>query len=393
MYTVRVGAHRGADSLGELAEGTLDDGRQLLVRTLPVATAAAPAVLERLQAQQKALEPLLGAGVPRLRLCGQLPDGRVYVAVEALRGASLQAAWADEPTAHKLSLLAQVANLLVRAHARGLAHGQLTAEAVWVVPPRPRHLPKAVVLDLGVRAALAKEATADLPQHDLRAFADLVQTLLMGPDADAAARPHGAVGQELEALLAHCHRPGVAAADMLPTLTSALQCAAEGVMDTDMRPVAMAAANLTLSPPGGSPAATDPLMGIQIGNWLLTRKLGQGGMGAVYEAVHHQIHRLAAVKVMHPYLAHNPQYATRFLNEARAVNLAPHPDLVEIIDFNRTEEGLLYLVMELLHGETLRAHLERKRSGLPLPEALSITLQLARALADVHKRGIVHRDR
>src|SRR5258708_2349918 len=73
--------------------------------------------------------------------------------------------------------------------------------------------------------------------------------------------------------------------------------------------------------------------GQKIGHYRVIRQLGQGGMGAVFEGVHEYIGRHAAIKVLHANLSQNPQFANRFLNEARAVNLIKHPGLVEIFEF------------------------------------------------------------
>jgi len=132
-------------------------------------------------------------------------------------------------------------------------------------------------------------------------------------------------------------------------------------------------------------------IGQRIGNYRVTRKLGQGGMGAVFEAVHEYIGRKAAIKVLHPDLSQNPQFATRFLNEARAVNLVKHPGLVEIFEFGVLEDGTPYIVMEFLEGESLAQRLRRTAGGLG-DEALSICHQIARAMAAAHMKEIVHRD-
>ncbi len=126
-----------------------------------------------------------------------------------------------------------------------------------------------------------------------------------------------------------------------------------------------------------------------IGNYRIVRKLGEGGMGAVFEAVHQEIGRRAAVKVLHPQFAQNAQVATRFLNEAKAANLIEHPGVVEIFEFSRLPDGTTYIVMEFLKGEGLSKRLERGPLGL---ETLRITRQIASVLAAAHEHGIVHRD-
>src|SRR4029077_12457555 len=83
-----------------------------------------------------------------------------------------------------------------------------------------------------------------------------------------------------------------------------------------------------------------------LGNYKIVRMLGEGGMGAVFEAVHQEIGRRAAVKVLHPQFAQNAQVAARFLNEAKAANLIEHPGVVEIFEFSRLPDGTTYIVME-----------------------------------------------
>ncbi|TXH28015.1 MAG: serine/threonine protein kinase, partial [Elusimicrobia bacterium] len=93
--------------------------------------------------------------------------------------------------------------------------------------------------------------------------------------------------------------------------------------------------------------------GSKIGNYKVTRLLGEGGMGRVFEGIHEQIGRRAAIKVLHAQFAHNSEAYTRFLNEARAVNIIQHPGLVNVFEFGQTEDGSPYIVMEFLEGETL----------------------------------------
>ena len=131
--------------------------------------------------------------------------------------------------------------------------------------------------------------------------------------------------------------------------------------------------------------------GDRLGHYRLIRKLGSGGMGCVYEARHTRIGRHVALKVLHPYLSHDEDMVMRLLQEAHTSNLVRHPGVVQITDHHRQRDGTTYLVMEFLHGETLRARLRR---GAPLShsEILSIGEQLADALAAAHAQGVIHRD-
>ncbi len=128
-----------------------------------------------------------------------------------------------------------------------------------------------------------------------------------------------------------------------------------------------------------------------VGNYRVNAKIGQGGMGSVYAAVHKQIGRRAAIKILHGPLAGTADYAARFLNEARAVNMLRHPGLVEVFDFGQLPDGTLYIIMEFLEGESLRGLL-RRQGTLPEDEAKSLALQMGQALLAAHNKGIVHRD-
>jgi serine/threonine protein kinase len=126
------------------------------------------------------------------------------------------------------------------------------------------------------------------------------------------------------------------------------------------------------------------------GKYHLERLLGSGGMGAVYEALHSFTQRRVAVKLMHPTIARSRIAAERFLREARAPGSIGHTGIVEVLDGGHADDGSLYLVMEVLHGETLAAALRKKR--LHLQEIAAIVLELLDILEAAHEAGFVHRD-
>ena len=132
--------------------------------------------------------------------------------------------------------------------------------------------------------------------------------------------------------------------------------------------------------------------GQAVGRYRLLRAVGVGGMGTVYEAVHDEIGHRAAIKLLHPELARDPQMAGRFVNEARAANLIRHPGFVEIYEFGRLATGEPYIVMEFLEGELLASRLRRFPHGTPPAWTLELTWQMAAALATAHERGVIHRD-
>jgi putative nucleotidyltransferase with HDIG domain len=132
------------------------------------------------------------------------------------------------------------------------------------------------------------------------------------------------------------------------------------------------------------------LVGQVVGGYRLVTALRSGGMGTVYYAEHTVIGRRAAVKVLHPEIARDPQLISRFLVEARAANDIRHPNVVEITDLGHTGD-LHYIVMSFLEGETLGERLEREKI-LDESTVVRIVRQIASALAAAHDRGIVHRD-
>ena len=130
----------------------------------------------------------------------------------------------------------------------------------------------------------------------------------------------------------------------------------------------------------------------RIGHYQIVRMIGSGGMGQVYEAVHDQMKRRAAIKILHKRFAHNRQIATRFLNEAKATSIVEHPGIVQIYEFGQTDDGTAYIVMEYLSGDTLRQRLDAQGGKLPPEAMMRIGRQMASALQAAHEKGIVHRD-
>src|SRR2546428_12793968 len=130
--------------------------------------------------------------------------------------------------------------------------------------------------------------------------------------------------------------------------------------------------------------------GEHVGEWVVEAPLGEGGMGAVYRVHSARPRRLvAALKVMKP--TTEPDARARFVREAEALAALRHPAVVRVMGFNEDpERGLLYLVMELAVGETLRARMSR--GPMALTEALATFVPLAAGLDHAHSEGIFHRD-
>jgi serine/threonine protein kinase len=142
----------------------------------------------------------------------------------------------------------------------------------------------------------------------------------------------------------------------------------------------------------GDQQRTDPLVGTVLdGVYRVTRLLGKGGMGAVYEAVHTRLANRVAIKVMSRELAANPQALARFHREAQVTSQLGHPNIVHVFDFGTAPEGQPFLAMELLQGEDLEQRILRV-GRLPPAAVAGIVRQTASALAATHAKGIVHRD-
>ena len=133
------------------------------------------------------------------------------------------------------------------------------------------------------------------------------------------------------------------------------------------------------------------MIGENVGNFRITQLLGGGGMGTVYLAEHPGLGRRAAIKILHPQLAADPEIVQRFFNEARAANAAGHRGIVEVLDFGTLASGAPYIVMELLAGESLAARLQRV-GRLSVAESVDVADQVADAVGAAHRKGIVHRD-
>ena len=132
--------------------------------------------------------------------------------------------------------------------------------------------------------------------------------------------------------------------------------------------------------------------GAVVGEYRVESKLGEGGFGAVYRAVHPLIGKTAAIKVLNRQYSSNPQMVSRFIAEARAVNQIRHRNIIDIFSFGQLGDGRHYYVMELLDGMPMDAYLRDKGGRLAPAEALPILRAIARALDAAHAAGIAHRD-
>src|SRR2546423_4737358 len=136
---------------------------------------------------------------------------------------------------------------------------------------------------------------------------------------------------------------------------------------------------------------TDLVGSIVAERYHVLKQLGAGGMGRVYLAEHVKMGRQSAIKVLHPAMARDAEAIGRFNREAANASRIDHPNVAAIYDFGETHDGLLYLAMQYVEGETL-TQIMKANGALPPLRASDITRQAAEGLYAAHAMGIVHRD-
>ena len=143
---------------------------------------------------------------------------------------------------------------------------------------------------------------------------------------------------------------------------------------------------------GPRPTSLDSLVGRALNNrYRVERKIGEGGFGAVFEGKQLATGRPVALKILHPHSVADATVVARFRREAEACSQLRNPHTVTIYDFDQTEDGTLYLAMELVRGESLQ-EIQHRDGVIEPTRALAILDQVAEALGEAHDKGIVHRD-
>jgi eukaryotic-like serine/threonine-protein kinase len=143
--------------------------------------------------------------------------------------------------------------------------------------------------------------------------------------------------------------------------------------------------------PDGAPGDSASMVGKRVHKYEIVRVIGRGGMGTVYEALNTTIGKRVAMKFVDAETAQNKDSVARFQREAQAASAVESAHIVEIFDAGFSEEGLPFIVMELLRGEDL-GHRIKRCGRLEMPEAARITAHILRGLHRAHEAGIVHRD-
>ncbi|MBN1209388.1 MAG: protein kinase [Myxococcaceae bacterium] len=145
---------------------------------------------------------------------------------------------------------------------------------------------------------------------------------------------------------------------------------------------------------GAPPTAVDPLLGKVLNErFKILEALGSGGMGRVYKAIQSPLDRLVALKILNPQYGQDkdPGFQRRFFFEASVTAKLRHPNTVTVIDYGKTDDGIYFIAMEYLEGQTL-SQLLTQTGPLAWPRALNVGQQIARSLREAHKIGLIHRD-
>jgi serine/threonine protein kinase len=135
------------------------------------------------------------------------------------------------------------------------------------------------------------------------------------------------------------------------------------------------------------------MIGTTISHYRILEKLGEGGMGVVYKAQDLKLDRPVAVKFLPPHLSTSDESKARFTQEARAAAALNNPNILSVYDIDE-QDGKMFFVMECVEGKTLKSHIATLKAGegIPIPQAIDWTIQVAQGLKAAHEKNIVHRD-
>lgn len=415
--------------------------RRVLVWELP--RVADGRVLQRLASLSRRVADSAQVNSPDGEPLVTLPDGRCLWVRPLPTGQSLSDVLAVSTgmrCGDGLPILVSLCEQLARLHSQGVWHLALHPALIFVDWSAANHFsPEVRIQGTGLAAVLhsvrpsvpasasfylAPEQQSDATEQpmdgsvDIYALGMILIQVLLGIPADGMNGSHR-VGEylswlaeqnasgELLRLLRRMLSVRPAERPKIQEVTATIRTVAERehddatMLQSRMRPNTVARLE-AIQPgdphPASADGATKQVSGAEMkmdtlyGNFRIVRKLGEGGMGVVYEAEHKQIGKRAAVKLMHAEYAQTPEFAARFLNEARAVNIIRHPSVVEIFEYGQLPDGTLFIVMEFLEGETLSSRIAKTGRQGPLLPCLHIAHQVAQALSAAHEKNIVHRD-
>jgi serine/threonine protein kinase len=298
-----------------------------------------------------------------------------------------------------VAVVVQLASALSHAHQLGIGHGRLCPSRIWL-NEAGSPLIDLFGLDTGDPTLTSydepcfRSSDAHPHQRDVFALGMLCVVLLTSREIKGpagAALPRNAItqvadaGTHLSALIAEMIDADPAARPSMHEVATRLQRADISKLFTAVSPGTTAAPT-----PDPEENAPDLEPGNRLGRYDLLELLGEGGMGKVFRATDIADGTTVAVKVLHARWSHDDEALRRFYREARLLAQLENPHIARFIDANEVQ-GVHYLVMEFVAGNSLHEALQEENS-LSVDLALTLTRDMALALADVHDLGIVHRD-
>jgi serine/threonine protein kinase len=339
----------------------------------------------------------------------------IYLVMERLSGTTLDKVIKPRmPIERALRIMLQISRAMIAAHGAGVVHGDIKPRNIFLInssgrddqvklcdfglanSPDGHKVVSNTGTIIGTPAYLAPEQVrGDAGQDfrvDLYGFGCTAFELLTGRLAHHASSPGGMLASKLAASVLVSPAELVPEADIPAELDElVIRCLSSNPADRPSGFVEIEALIDGLINNTRAPSAPSTLIGQMIGSHRVTRLLGSGGIGSVYQAEHPLIGTQVAIKVLRAEIANDPQMIERFVLEARSSSTIGSPHIPRFIDFGHLRGGQPYAVMEYLDGETLGNRL--RRVGLmSLDEAIEVAGQVASAMELAHARGIVHRD-
>jgi serine/threonine protein kinase/class 3 adenylate cyclase len=282
----------------------------------------------------------------------------------------------------RLSLALALAQALVEAHRLGLAHGALGPASVLVAEDGSYRL------DFSGVQTRSDSATSTLERADRRDDIRGLGAILNGLDASPGETGTAGLDAIVREMLADDREARPSAQAIVARLQVLADRSSVEAHTIDV-PGAAPDSSRTIALER-EPSAPDPALRGRLGRYRLLERLGQGGMGAVYRGEDLCDGAVVAIKVLRPEWAGRETFLRRFQKEARLLAEVNNPFVTNLLEVNE-DDGIHFLVLEFVQGRSLGAQLA-ERGTLDESMALAIAADVARALADAHQRGIIHRD-